>query len=116
MSSRYLTAALATVVIVSASYAQEAPLADPMRPALRRPAGAGSRSAEAPRLEGIVISASRRLALIGGEFLQEGEQIYGTRIQRIERDSVTVVRNGKTLVLRPESVVAPRVAESGEQQ
>jgi MSHA biogenesis protein MshK len=94
--------------------AQDAPLADPTRPALRNPGGAGARTASGLRLEGIVISADRKLALISGEFLAEGDQIYGLRIERIDRDKVTARRNGQTLVLRPESAVPEAEAESGE--
>lgn len=106
-----------TVLLIVAGFplsAQDAPLADPTRPALRSPAGAAGRSASSLRLEGIVISANRKLALINGEFLAEGEQIYGLRIERIDRDKVTARRNGQRLVLRPESAVAQADAESGE--
>ncbi len=114
MFSRRQILAMAGCLTALPASAQDAPLADPTRPALRSPAGAAGRSASGLRLEGIVISANRKLALISGEFLAEGEQIYGLRIVRIDRDKVTALRNGQRLVLRPESAVAEADAESGE--
>lgn len=113
MFKRFLAAALISICLAPLAIGQSERLADPMRPALRTPGGAGARNADALRLQGIVIAKSRKLALIAGEFLEEGQQIFGARIERIERDTVTVVRNGKTLVLRPESA-APVAAETGE--
>jgi hypothetical protein len=95
--------------------AQSTPLADPMRPPNRAPETA-SGTLSALRLEGILVSGSRKLALIGGEFLEEGERIHGVHIVRIERETVTVRRDGQTFVLRPESAVAQSAAESGEPQ
>jgi hypothetical protein len=113
--SRIATICLAAACISCPAHGQTAPLADPTRPALRTPGGpAGTGASDSLRLEGIVISASRKLALIDGEFLEEGEQIYGMRIERIEREKVTVRRDGKTLVLRPESGAAEATPESGE--
>ena len=117
MFDRIAATILTAAIVASQVYGQSTPLADPTRPALRRPGGAaGNGASNSLRLEGIVIAASRKLALIDGEFLKEGEQIYGARIERIDRETVTVRRNGKTFVLRPESAPAEVVAESGETQ
>lgn len=116
MSSRWLASCLVLLNGFAPVLAQNAQLADPMRPALRTPRGGmGSAGSEALRLQGIVIANSRKLALIGGEFLEEGQQIYGLRIERIERESVTVRRDGKTLVLRPESVAVEAETDADAQ-
>jgi hypothetical protein len=109
-----VTVCLAAALPVSYAVGQEKPLQDPMRPAVRAPGGAAGTAATRLRLEGIVIAASRRLALIDGEFLEEGQRIHGVSIERIDRESVTVRRNGQTVVLRPESVAAMPAADSGE--
>ena len=114
MFKRMAAAALIWASSVSLAPGQSAPLADPMRPAVRGPA-AGGLARDSLRLQGIVIAESRKLALIAGEFLEEGQQIYGVRILSIDRDTITVRRDGKTFVLRPESA-APEAAESGESQ
>ena len=98
-----------------ASVAGNAQLADPMRPAMRSPQAAAGVAAPV-RLAGIVIANSRKLALIDGEFLEEGQRIHGVRIVRIERETVTVSRDGQIFVLRPESAVPESAADSGESE
>lgn len=113
MFSRSILACLAAACAMHEAAGQAAALGDPMRPAARAPeAGAVPDGAAALRLEGIVFAASRKLALIDGEFLVEGQRFHDVKIERIQRDQVTVQRDGKTWVLRPES--ATTAAESGE--
>jgi len=108
--------AIALLLVAACSahaFGQGAPLADPMRPALRGPGAAGQTGAQALRLAGIVVSPSRRLALIDGEFLEEGQRIYDVQVVRIDKESVTVRRDGKSFVLRPETA-ATQAEEPGE--
>lgn len=123
MSSKLLqcSARAAVIVCLVAAawslrlHAQTPALADPMRPATRSAvAGAGAGAAAPLRLQGIVIADSRRLALIDGELLREGQRIHGVSIVRIDADVVTVRRDETVFVLRPETAAPLRSAESGE--
>lgn len=117
MFSRMIMLILSTGCCIAVATGQDGQLADPMRPAIRAPRFGGNAGADQLRLQGIVIAESRKLALIAGEFLEEGQQIHGLRILSIDRETVTATRDGKTVTLRPESAPAEPVepAESAEE-
>ncbi|HEB28363.1 MAG TPA: hypothetical protein ENI05_11415 [Porticoccus sp.] len=48
------------------------------------------------RLESILFSESRKVAVINGKVVAEGDSIGRTKIIQISRDSVTVSRDGKS--------------------
>ena len=52
------------------------------------------------KLQSIIFSEDKRAAGINGELLYVGDDIRGARVMRIDRQSVTVERNGETNVLR----------------
>ncbi|PYJ83631.1 MAG: hypothetical protein DME22_15190 [Verrucomicrobia bacterium] len=52
------------------------------------------------KLQSIIFSETKPLAGINGELLYVGDEIRGARVTKIERQSVTVERNGETNVLR----------------
>ena len=52
------------------------------------------------KLQSIIFSEDKRAAGINGELLYIGDEIRGARVTKIERQSVTVERNGETNVLR----------------
>ena len=52
------------------------------------------------KLQSIIFSEDKRAAGINGELLYVGDEIRGARVMRIDRQSVTVERNGETNVLR----------------
>ncbi len=52
------------------------------------------------KLQSIIFSEDKRAAGINGELLYVGDEIRGARVRKIERQSVTVERNGETNVLR----------------
>lgn len=69
-----------------------------------RPPGAGSTaSAEQSlpnlSLESILISASRRVAVINGQARVEGQTVDGVRVRQIHRDRVEVTASGQVKVL-----------------
>lgn len=107
----FVAAGLAAVAALAIG--QEAPIGDPMRPALRTPASAADRQS-ALRLEGIVFSETRRLALIAGEYLKEGDSLFGMRVERIERNAVTVRSDSRTIVLRPQAAPQEVADTAGE--
>ncbi|SDI39462.1 MSHA biogenesis protein MshK [Ferrimonas sediminum] len=80
---------------------QAQPLRDPTQP----PAWAAPSQAAAPvsnsgKLQSIVVSDTKRVAIIGGKSYGRGGQVLGSRITRIERDAVWLA-DGRKLVLFP---------------
>lgn len=72
-----------------------------------RPPGIDARPAQATplrslSLSSIVYSADRRVAVIDGEPLREGQEANGVRVRKIYRDRVDVVDRGRVRVLRLE--------------
>lgn len=51
-------------------------------------------------LESILFSETRRVAVINGKALQEGENLGGAKIVSIGKDTVRVQRQGKTIYLK----------------
>jgi MSHA biogenesis protein MshK len=69
-----------------------------------RPPGTGSSSQEQRplpnlSLESILISTNRRVAVINGQALVEGQTVDGVRVRQIHRDRVEVTASGKVKVL-----------------
>ncbi len=62
-------------------------------------AGAGAASGEL-ELTGIFLRAGKRIAIINRKFIKEGEDAFGARIVKIEKDQVTVEKNNETTTLR----------------
>lgn len=77
-------------------------LQDPTRP----PEAAGAVVQSAPEralvLDSILFSRDRRVAVIEGEALREGQGFDGVRVIRIHQDRVLVSDNGRERVLRLE--------------
>ena len=74
-----------------------AELADPTRPSFAVPTpGAGAATATALRVSAVFISGERRIALVNGIRVREGETVGGATVSRIERDRVSFVRGGRT--------------------
>lgn len=83
-----------------------APFADPTQPpgAISGDAEAGSSSAEGPRLQSILISPHRRVAVIGGQTVPLGGMYGGARVVRITESEV-VLQTGQerqSLKLHPD--------------
>ena len=99
--------ALVLIALAADALAQaEAPrVQDPTRPYLPQPAaGGGSVAAEAADdgivLTAILISRSRRLAVINGRVHREGERVNGDLITRIEQGAVRIARGGENVLVR----------------
>ena len=76
----------------------------PLRPETRReekpPAPAAGGSEPQFRLEGISVSEGKRIAIINGVRVLEGDSIGGARVARIAEGSVQLELNGRTITLR----------------
>jgi MSHA biogenesis protein MshK len=93
------------------------PLADPTRP----PQGPRSQSTEARssvRVEAILHSDDRRLAIVNGKVVRAGDHVSGVRIEEILVDGVRYMRDGRSQVvrLRPAAMTVRQnaPAESGK--
>ena len=81
--------------------AADPPLGDPMRPYSPAPPAAGNQRAVQPfTLTGVLVAATRRIAVINGALYQEGDTINGARIVRIQSDSVQLRRGSENLSLQ----------------
>jgi MSHA biogenesis protein MshK len=100
----FKAAALVIVAIgwlACAAEAQELPLRDPMRPFV--PDSGGGAGEAAPRgfeLSAVFISATRRIAVINGDLVREGDRVGNAQITRIDSQSVRLRRGNEELVLR----------------
>lgn len=75
------------------------PTRPPAAPALTQPAGAVE-SAPRLRLESTLVSSFRRIAIINGERVREGQLIAGARVESIDMNEVVLRANGRELVLK----------------
>ena len=95
-------AIVAFVCSASVVVAQEAPVRDPMRPFGSAAAAVGVAAAPSgPRfaLTGVLIGASRRVALVNGKPQIEGDVVDGAEIVAIEPGAVRLRDNGSELVI-----------------
>jgi len=108
MDERLNARAMLVVLSLSASAAAfaQASLTDPTRPPLAAadadPSGA-SAARTGPRLQSVLISSSRRLAVIDGKTLTLGGEIGGATLTAISETGVTLRRGEEveTLKLHP---------------
>lgn len=112
----YRTIVLAGLLLgaTAGSFAQEQPLGDPMRP-YRADNGAGTEKASPRRLRlsGVLVSTTRRIAVINGSLYREGDEVQGARITRIEPESVRLRRGDEELVV-PLVRDSTRASDKGE--
>jgi len=88
-------AALAAALLlasVAVAADDELPVRDPMRPFGRDGGGSGAAAAPAPRftLTGVLISPSRRVAIVNGRPHVLGDTVAGAEIVAIERHAIRV--------------------------
>jgi hypothetical protein len=95
--------------LLLASHLQAAGLADPTRP-IDAPAipSAKVRAAAALKLDGIVYSASREVAIVNGRLVKAGDWIGDAHIDAIARDCVHYTREGRSHVLRLDAPIKVR--------
>jgi MSHA biogenesis protein MshK len=88
-------------VILSQSIIANETLNDPTRPQQSYLPDSSKRlpSAEPLRLESILVSPNRKVAVINGVRVAEGDHVEGSLITRINSDSVAINSNGTRRVL-----------------
>jgi len=85
-------------------------LQDPTRPPDARAPSAQSAPERNLELGSILLSAGRRVAVIEGVALKEGDSYDGIRVRRIYRDKVEILDQGRARVLYPQAL--PQVRRS----
>lgn len=72
-----------------------AAFSDPTQPAQYRAAA----KRVALKLESVLVSSTRKVAVINGQVVAEGETIGGARVVSIAKDKVRLRKSGKTISL-----------------
>ncbi len=85
-------------------------LQDPTRPPEARMASVQAAPVRNLELGSILLGSARRIAVIEGVTMQEGESHNGIRVQRIYRDKVEIMDEGRFRVLHPKTL--PQVRRS----
>jgi MSHA biogenesis protein MshK len=103
MAERLISFAAASV-LAGAALAQ--PLADPMRPPMRGPAELRQSEAPSTRLQSVLISPGRNVAVIDGRAIRVGERVGDAILVSIEPSEVTLQRGAalERLTLLPGAV------------
>ncbi len=105
---------LAILVTGGAALAADPPLGDPMRPYSPAAPTVSERAVSPLTLTGVLIAATRRIAVINGALYREGDTINGARIVRIEPGSVQLRRGSEDFALRLERRTAITRTNDGE--
>lgn len=86
---------LLTVPAVSMQ-AQELRVQDPTRPTVIARSADGEPAADTGlRLTGVLVSETRRIAVINGRFYRVGDRVNGEEITRIDPGSIRIMRGGE---------------------
>jgi len=95
--------------------AADPPLGDPMRPYVPTSPTAGAQRTSRPfTLTGVLISATRRVAVINGALYGEGDTIDGARVVSIEPNSVQLRRGTQNFALQLQRRAAISRTNNGE--
>jgi MSHA biogenesis protein MshK len=96
--SIFLLVLLALVAALNAAGAAEL-LRDPTRPTNEVPAARTAPATSSLRVSAVFISGERRVAIVNGQRVREGEVISGATVSKIEADKVSFTRKGDTLAV-----------------
>lgn len=102
--NKWLLAAALLLAGPALAHAQE--LQDPTRPPAQFEAHGGgtiTRVSAAPQLQSVLIAreaGGRRVAVIDGETVRQGESFRGARVARVGPEEVELVRGGERQVLK----------------
>ena len=96
--------------VLAAPSGQAWSLQDPTRPPDARAPAAQTAPLRSLELGSILLSAGRRVAVIDGVALTEGDTHDGIRVRRIYRDKVEILDQGRSRVLYPQAL--PQVRRS----
>jgi hypothetical protein len=110
-------AQLLALCVLAAGIARgaDAPVLDPMQP-FRYVGSVSGGVAAAPRfaLTAVLISPTRRVAIVNGKPYERGEIVSGAEIVRIDADAVHLREHGNELVVPLGHAAAAAAAKSGQ--
>ena len=100
---------LAALLLTMSAKAAADRLVDPTRPP-QAPAPSGDPLHQGVRVEAVLRSAERDLAIVNGKVVRAGDRIGGVQIEAILVDGIRYVRDGKVHVarLQPHSIPVRR--------
>ncbi len=115
MFNRWALIVAGVLAAAGGAGAEEAPVRDPMQP-YRFVAGPGGVGVAAPRfaLTAVLISPTRRVAIVNGKPYERGESVSGAEIVRIDTDAVHLREHGNELVVPLGHVAAAGKPSQGE--
>lgn len=96
LNNRYLATLLLSM---TAKAAVADRLMDPTQPAYARPADNGE-TLPPVRVEAILQSGERRLAIVNGKVVRDGDRLGAIQILEVRADGVRYLRNGATNIAR----------------
>lgn len=96
-----VAAAVALLAAGSAAADDVGRLNDPMQPYAPEPGAEPQSTGPAPfTLNAVLVSSSRRVAVINGEIRREGDRVGDATVTRIEPRRVALRRGGEEIVVR----------------
>lgn len=106
---RRACAGIAAVGLLLIGATDRVELGDPTRPALVSAARRGGRSHDPLRLQSLLLSRERRVAVIDGRSVEVGDRVGGARVLEIDLTGVRLGFQGRErlLTLTPGSVKKP---------
>jgi len=100
----------------SAAQVQEPPLQDPMRPhVVVRSTASAARADDGLRLTAVLVSESRRIAVINGQFYRVGDRVNGDEIVAIEPGSIRIQRGSEQMLVTLQDERVSASDNDGEQ-
>ncbi len=97
---------LAALLLTMSAKAAGERLVDPTRPP-QAPHASASTSQENVRLEAVLRSADRDLAIVNGKIVRAGDRVAGVQIEAILADGIRYVRDGQVHVARLQPASIP---------
>jgi MSHA biogenesis protein MshK len=97
---------LAALLLTLSAKAAAGGLVDPTRPP-QAPNTSSDPSQEGVRVEAVLRSAERHLAIVNGKIVRAGDRVAGVQIEAILVDGIRYVRDGKVHVARLQPASIP---------
>lgn len=107
MFRRWAAITLVLTVWCQSADAQELRVQDPTRPTVVTRSERGATPAATHlRLTGVLVSDTRRIAVINGKFYRVGDRVNGEEITRIDPGSIQIIRGGERVLVTVKSANA----------
>jgi MSHA biogenesis protein MshK len=97
---------LAAVLLSMSAQAAADGLVDPTRPP-QAPGASASTSPETLRVEAVLRSAERDLAIVNGKVVRAGDRVCGVRVEAILADGIRYTRDGQVHIARLQQASIP---------